>query len=63
MINKKRVIANSTVWQSKCIPIAEPRRANPKPYRQAQTHWLEFYEEPVTESEARAAVVQLMSEA
>ena len=34
---------------------SEPRRAKPKTYRQALTHWLKFYEEAVTESEARAA--------
>ena len=36
----------------------EPRRAKPKTYRQAPTHWLKFYEEVVIESEARTAVVQ-----
>ena len=41
----------------------EPRRAWPKTYRQAPTHWLKFYEEAVIESEARTAVVQLKSEA
>ena len=25
----------------------EPRRAKPKTYRQAPTHWLKFYEEAV----------------
>ena len=34
-----------------------------KTYRQATTHWLKFYEEAVTESEARTAVVQLECEA
>ena len=56
-------MANSTVCQSKWKPIVEPRRAKPKTYRQAPTHWLEFYEEAVIESEARTAVVQLKSEA
>ena len=39
--------------------ISWTRRAKPKIYRQAPTHWLKFYEEAVTESEARTAVVQL----
>ena len=56
-------MANSTVCQSKWKPIVEPRRAKPKTYRQAPTHWLRFYEETVIESEARTAVVQLKSEA
>ena len=43
--------------------IVEPRRAKPKTYRQAPTHWLKFYEKAVIESEARTAVVQLKSEA
>ena len=46
-------MANSTVCQSKWKPIVEPRRAKPKTYRQAPTHWLRFYEEAVIESEAR----------
>ena len=29
---------------------SEPRRAKPKTYRQASTHWLKFYEEAVIES-------------
>ena len=45
------------------MAIVEPRRANPKTYRQAPTHWLKFYEEVFIESEARTAVVQLKSEA
>ena len=59
--NKQRrvLMANSTVCQSKWKPIVEPRRAK----RQAPTHWLKFYEEAVIESEARTAVVQLKSEA
>ena len=63
--NKQRrvLMANSTVCQSKWKPIVEPRRAKPKTYRQAPTHWLRFYEEAVIESEARTAVVQLKSEA
>ena len=44
-------------------PLVEPRRAKPKTYRQAPTHWLKFYEEAVIESEARTAVVQLKREA
>ena len=60
---KRVLIANSTVCQSKWKPIVEPRRAKPKTYRQAPTHWLKFYEEAVIESEARTAVVQLKSEA
>ena len=55
-------MANSTVCQSKWKPIVEPRRAKPKTYRQAPTHWLKFYEEAVIES-ARTAVVQLKREA
>ena len=54
-------MANSTVCQSKWKPINEPRRAKPKTYIQAPTHWLKFYEEAVTE--ARTAVVQLKSDA
>ena len=54
-------MANSTVCQSKWKPIVEPRRAKPKTYRQAPTHW--FYEEVVIESEPRTAVVQLKCEA
>ena len=56
-------MANSTVCQSKWKPIVEPRRAKPKTYRQATTHWLRFYEVAVIESETRTAVVQLKSEA
>ena len=55
-------MANSTVCQSKWKPLVEPRRAKPKTYRQAPTHWLKFYEEAVIESEARTAVVQLKSQ-
>ena len=33
-------MANSIVCQSKWKPIVEPRRAKPKAYRQAPTHWL-----------------------
>ena len=63
--NKQRrvLMANSTVCQSKWKPIVEPRRAKPKTYRQAPTHWLKFYEEAVIESEARTAVVEIKSEA
>ena len=46
-------MANSTVCQSKWKPIFEPRRAKPKTYRQAPTHWLKFYEEAVIESESK----------
>ena len=60
IINKD---ANSTVCQSKWKPLDESRRAKSKTYRQAQTHWLKFYEEAVIESEARTSVVQLKSEA
>ena len=42
-------MANSTVCQSKWKPIVEPRRAKPKTYRQAPTHWWKFYEEAVIE--------------
>ena len=63
--NKQRrvLMANSNVCQSKWKPIVEPRRAKSKTYRQAPTHWLKFYKEAVIESEARTAVVQLKSEA
>ena len=56
-------MANSAVCHSKWKPIVELRRAKPKTYCQAPTHWLKFYEEAVIESEAWAAVVQLKSEA
>ena len=56
-------MANSTVCQSKWKPVVEPRRAKPKTYRQAPTHWLKFYEEAVIESEARTAILQFKSEA
>ena len=36
-------MANSTVYQNKWKPIVELRRAKPKTYRQAPTHWLKFY--------------------
>ena len=60
--NKQRrvLVANYIVCQSKWKPVVEPRRAKPKTYRQAPTHWLKFY---VIGSEARTAVVQLKSEA
>ena len=63
--NKQRrvLMVNSTVCQSKWKPIVEPWRANSKTYRQAPTHWLKFYEEAVIESESQTAVVQLKSEA
>ena len=52
--NKQRrvLMANSTACQSKGKPLVKPRRAKPKTYRQATTHWLKFYEEAVIESEA-----------
>ena len=58
--NKQRrvLIANSTVCQSKWKPIGKPLRAKPKTYRQAQTHWIKFYEEAVIESDVRTVVVQ-----
>ena len=56
-------MANSTVCQSKRKPIVEPRLAKLKTYCQAPSHWLKFYEEAVIESEARAAVLPLKSEA
>ena len=37
---RRVLMANSTTCQSKYKPIAEPRRAKPKTYRQAPTHWL-----------------------
>ena len=43
--------------------MVEPRRAKPKTYHQAPTHWLKFYEEAVIESEAQTDVVQLKTEA
>ena len=54
-INQQRrvLMANSTVCQSKWKPIVEPRRAKPKTYRQAPTHWLKFCEEAVIGFEAR----------
>ena len=52
---------NSTVCQSKWKPIVEPRPAKQKTIRQGPTHWLKFYAEAITESEARTAVVQLKS--
>ena len=47
--NKQRrvLMAYSTVCQSKSKPIVEPRRAKPKTYHQAPTHWLNFYEEAI----------------
>ena len=60
---RRVLMAYSTMCQSKWKSIVEPRRAKPKAYRQAPTHWLKFYEEAVIQSEARTAVVQLKSEA
>ena len=54
-------MTNSTVCQSKCKPVVQPRRAKPKTYRQAPIHWLKVNEEADIESEARTAVVQLKS--
>ena len=45
-------MANSTVCQSKWKTNVEPRRAKPKTYRQAPTHWLKFYKETVIETAA-----------
>ena len=59
--DKQRRVHMATVCQSRSKPVVEPRRAKPKTYRQAPTHWLKFYEEAVIESEARTAVVQLKS--
>ena len=63
--NKQRrvLMGNPTVCQSKLKPIVEPRQVKLKTICQAPTHWLKFYEEAVIESEARTAVVQLKSEA
>ena len=55
-------MANSTVCQSKWKPIVEPRRAKPKTYRQAPTHWLKFYEEAVIESEANEFELVMVNE-
>ena len=60
---RRVLMANSTVCQSKWKPIVEPRWAKPKTYRQAPAHWLKFYEEAVIESDARTDVVQLQNEA
>ena len=60
---RRALMANSIVCQSKWKPIVEPRWAKPKTYRQAPTHWLKFYEEAVIEYEARTADLQLKSEA
>ena len=43
-------MAGSTVCQSKWKPIAEPRCAKPKTYRQAPAHCLKFYKEDIIES-------------
>ena len=63
--NKQRraLMANSTVCQSKWKPTAEPRRAKPKTHRQTPTHWPKLHEEAATESEARTAAAQPKSEA
>ena len=62
-IQRRVLMANFTVRQSKWKPIVEPRRAKPKTYRQAPSHWLNIYEEAVIEAEARTAIVQLKSKA
>ena len=54
-------MANSTVCQSKWKLIVELRRAKPKTYFQALTHWLKFYKKIDIASEARATVVQSKS--
>ena len=36
---RRILMANSTVCQIKGKPVMEPRRAKPKAYRQAPTHW------------------------
>ena len=56
---RRVLMANSTMCKSKWRPIVELRRAKPKTYRQTPTHWLNFYEEAVIESEARTAIVQV----
>ena len=48
---RRVLMANASVSQSKSQPIDESRRAKPKPYHEAPTHWLKFYEEAVIESE------------
>ena len=60
---RRVLMANSTVCQSKWKTLVKSLRAKPKTYRQAPTHWLKFYEKAVIESEARTAVMQLKSEA
>ena len=51
-------MANSTVCESQWKSIVEPRRAKPKTYRQAPSHWLKFYEEVVIESENRRRAIK-----
>ena len=53
---RRALMANSTVCQSKWKPIVEPQWANPNKYCQAPTHWLKFYEEAVIESETQMIV-------
>ena len=60
---RRVLMLNSTVCQSKWKSIVEPRRAKPKTYRQAPTYLLKIYEEAVIGPEGRTAVVQLKSEA
>ena len=54
--NKQRrlLMANSTVCQSKWKPIVEPRRAKPN-ISSSPNRLVKFYEEAVIESEARTA--------
>ena len=60
---RRALVANSTVYQSKWKPIVEPRRAKPKTYRHAPTFWLKLYKVAVIESETRTAVLQVKTEA
>ena len=57
---KKQLI---TIINKEWNPVVEPRRAKPKTYRQAPTHWLKCYEEAIIKSETRTAVVQVKNEA
>ena len=59
IINKEEYSWQILLYARVNEPIVEPRRAKPKTYRQAPTHWLKFYEEAFIESEARTAGVQL----
>ena len=59
-----KIMVNSepTENQNQRKPIVEPWRAMPKTYHQAPTHFLKLYEEAITKSEARTAVMQLKRE-